>query len=220
MAPRPDTDMHSTRGDLEIRPPQQLRSRKSWARILDSGVKILEEGGYQAFTIAAVCERAGVVPRAIYARADSKDALFLAVYEHASRKIDAEQIVFADDDHWGGFSPPELVAEAVLQVTNIFRRHSAFLRPVVLVSGADDAIYRAGSANTKALADRFTERLLRSLPPLRHPDRNSAVRMCFSMVFYAIALRNAYGTDFAGPDTDLPSYAAGLQDMAIRYLLA
>ena len=44
--------------DLEVRPPKQERSRAAWNRVLDAGVAILEDGGYDAFTIAAVCERA------------------------------------------------------------------------------------------------------------------------------------------------------------------
>ena len=66
--------------DLEVRPPKQRRSREAWQRVLDAGVAILEDGGYDAFTIAAVCARARVAPPAIYARTTSKDALFLAVY--------------------------------------------------------------------------------------------------------------------------------------------
>ena len=72
----------SSLDDLEVRPPKQQRSREAWNRVLDAGVAILEDGGYDAFTIAAVCERASVAPTAIYARTTSKDALFLAVYEH------------------------------------------------------------------------------------------------------------------------------------------
>ena len=42
---------------LEIRPPVQRRSREAWERVLNAGVELLEEGGYDAFTIAAVCDR-------------------------------------------------------------------------------------------------------------------------------------------------------------------
>ena len=73
--PAPDVPDH-----LTIRPPRQERSRRAWDRVLDAGVALLEEAGYEGFTIAAVCERAQVPPRAIYDRAPTKDALFLAVY--------------------------------------------------------------------------------------------------------------------------------------------
>ena len=80
--------------DLGVRPPKQQRSREAWNRVLDAGVAILEDGGYDAFTIAAVCERAAVAPTAIYARTTSKDALFLAVYEHGIAAMLVEQEVF------------------------------------------------------------------------------------------------------------------------------
>ncbi|MEV5354955.1 hypothetical protein [Streptomyces sp. NPDC052693] len=38
--------------DLAIRQPRQERTRQAWARILDAGVALIEEGGYEAFTIA------------------------------------------------------------------------------------------------------------------------------------------------------------------------
>src|SRR3954452_5374457 len=109
--------------DLEVRPPKQRRSREAWNRVLDAGVAILEDGGYEAFTIAAVCERARVAPTAIYARTTSKDALFLAVYEHGIAQLRAEQDVFADGTRWAGLGPAELVREAVAEMTGISSRH-------------------------------------------------------------------------------------------------
>src|SRR3954470_23208107 len=94
----PVTDDDSLPADLAVRPPKQQRSREAWDRVLDAGVGILEDGGYDAFTIAAVCERAGVAPTAIYARTTSKDALFLAVYEHGLAAARSDQDVFSDDE--------------------------------------------------------------------------------------------------------------------------
>lgn len=69
-------------------------------RVLDAGVALLADGGYGAFTIGAVCDRAQVAPRALYARADSKDALVLAVYEHcmARVRVRADHHVFGGPD--------------------------------------------------------------------------------------------------------------------------
>src|SRR3954447_14696116 len=101
---------------LEIRPPLQQRSREAWERILDAGVTLLEQGGYEAFTIAAVCERAQVVPRAVYARVNTKEGLFLAVYEHGISRLLAGQEVFLDDRRWAGLSAEELIRGAVREV--------------------------------------------------------------------------------------------------------
>ena len=111
-----------------MRPPKQQRSREAWNRVLDAGVAILEDGGYDAFTIAAVCERAAVAPTAIYARTTSKDALFLAVYEHGIAAMLAEQEVFGDDARWAGLSPAELIRAAVAEMVGISLRHQRFLR--------------------------------------------------------------------------------------------
>jgi AcrR family transcriptional regulator len=64
--------------DLEVRAPRQQRSREEWERALDAGVAILEDAGYQASTIAAVCEGARVTSPAIYARTASLDRLFVS----------------------------------------------------------------------------------------------------------------------------------------------
>ena len=89
-----------TTADLAVREPRQQRTREQWARVLDAGVELLEESGYDGFTIAALCERAGVPPRALYARTDTKDGLFLAVYEHGMSRVLADHEVFADADQW------------------------------------------------------------------------------------------------------------------------
>src|SRR3954451_16333689 len=123
-------------GDLEVRPPKQQRSREAWNRVLDAGVALLEDGGYDAFTIAALCERAAVAPPAIYARTASKDALFLAVYEHGIARLRDEQAVFDDDARWAGLSAADRVRAAVAEMVGISLRHQRFLRAVVLLSAA------------------------------------------------------------------------------------
>ncbi len=60
---------------VSVRQPVQRRSRERWTWALEGGVALIEEGGYEALTIAAVCERAGVPPRLIYERVSNKDAL-------------------------------------------------------------------------------------------------------------------------------------------------
>src|SRR3954452_12855754 len=128
--------------DLEVRPPKQRRSREAWSRVLDAGVAILEDGGYEAFTIAAVCARASVAPTALYARTTSKDGLFLAVYEHGIARLRVEQDVFADAARWSGLAAADLVRAAVAEMTRISLRHQRFLRSVVLVSAAHPEVRR------------------------------------------------------------------------------
>ena len=206
--------------DLEVRPPKQRRSREAWNRVLDAGVAVLEDGGFGAFTIAAVCERAQVAPTAIYARTTSKDALFLAVYEHGIAGIRAEQQVFGDPAHWSGLAPAALVREAVAQVVGISLRHRPFLRAVVLVSGVHPEVQARGGRYVHELAGLFTDVVLGARDAIRHADRERAVLSCFGSTFSATVLRLAYGPAFTTPaPVDDDAFVADLGEAAVRYLL-
>ncbi|WP_116453580.1 TetR/AcrR family transcriptional regulator [Blastococcus litoris] len=207
--------------ELEVRPPKQQRSREAWNRVLDAGVALLEDGGYDAFTIAALCERAAVAPTAIYARTTSKDALFLAVYEHGIARLRAEQAVFADDARWAGLAPAELVRAAVEEMVGISLRHQRFLGAIVLLSAAHQEVQRRGDRYARELGDGFTAVVLGAADAITHVDAEAAVRACFGTVFAAAMIRVAYGPAFATPTpVDDDAFAAHLGETAVRYLLA
>ena len=206
--------------ELEVRPPKQQRSREAWNRVLDAGVAVLEEGGYDAFTIAAVCDRARVAPSAIYARTTSKDALFLAVYEHGVGQLRDDQRVFADDTRWVGLAPEDLVRGAVAEAAGISLRHAPFLRAVVLVSAVHPEVRRRGSRYSQELGEGFAQVLLGMRDAIRHADPEAAVRACFGTVFAASIIRVAYGPGFATPaPVDDERFIADLGETAVRYLL-
>jgi AcrR family transcriptional regulator len=203
---------------LAIRPPVQRRSREAWTRVLDAGVALLEEGGYEAFTIAAVCDRAQVAPRALYARADSKDALFLAVYEHGMARVRADHAVFADEERWRDLPTDQVAVQAVGEVMDIFTRHAALLRSVVLISSAHPEVRRRGARYSQELGDLFTGLLLRRRDDIDQPDPETAVRAAFNTAFSTLVLRTAYGPAFATPATDDETFLETLSTMVRRYL--
>jgi AcrR family transcriptional regulator len=206
---------------LTIRPPRQERSRRAWDRILDAGVTLLEEAGYEGFTIAAVCERAQVPPRAVYDRAPSKDALFLAVYEHGMARIRADQDVFGDPARWLGLDPAALIEAAVRELASMFGRHRALFRAVVLISGVHPEVYRRGSAYSRELGDVFTALLRPIAPQVTHPgtDVDTVLRTCFTTVLSALTIRIAYGPGFAADPVDDATHTSQLARMSSSYLL-
>lgn len=202
--------------DLTVREPLQRRTREQWQRVLDAGVHLLEEGGYEAFTIAALCEKAEVPPRALYARAATKDALFLAVYDHGMSRVRTGHEVFAgmDERH---LEDENLVEQAVRYLVTIFVRNAAFLRAVVLISGAHPEVRRRGEAYSKELGELFTS----ALSPLGDTFHSDSVRQrgfCFSLVFSALVVRTAYGSGFGIADDD-EVLTRELSAMAQRYLI-
>ena len=206
--------------DLGIRPPLQARSRQVWTRILDAGVAIIEEGGYEAFTIAAICERANVAPPTVYARVDTKDALFLAVYEHGIGQVRDQEAVFADERRWADLNGARLVREAVAELAGIFHRHARFLGSVALISATHPEIRRQGSLHAQRVGRAFTSVVLRAGGRDGHDaDRHLAADACFDMLFAALVLRVAYGPGFAVAQVDDETFTGQLADLAVSYLL-
>lgn len=180
------------RPSLGVREPVQQRSRERWAKVLDCGVELLEEGGYDALTIAAVCERAGVPPRAIYERVDSKDALLIAVYEHGMRRIAESESRLDDGPAWHDLPPEQVVRNVVAALVAAFTDHERFLRSVVLMSTDQPEIRRRGEV--------YAARL-RSMVALRLADVSGderAVAALFRVAFSTLAFRVAYRSEFFG----------------------
>ncbi|MQY27290.1 hypothetical protein NRB56_28730 [Nocardia sp. RB56] len=186
--------------------------------MLDAGLALLEEGGYEAFTIAAVCDRAGIAPRAVYDRVDTKDALFLAVYEHGIARVRADHAVFMDRQHWNEFAGTALAREAVVQMAAVFDRHAAFLRSVVLISGVHPEIYRRGAAYSRELGRLVSTVLLTDREHIDQPDPDLAVRAAFNTAFSTLVLRVAYGPEFATSISDDRLFSDTLVAMVQRYL--
>ena len=61
--------------------PQNARSRRTVAALLRAARELIEEGGVEALTMAAVAERAGVTRRAVYLHFPSRVSLINGVVE-------------------------------------------------------------------------------------------------------------------------------------------
>lgn len=205
--------------DLAVRPPRQERTRQQWARVLDCGIEILEEGGYDAFTIAAVCERAQVPPRALYARVSTKDGLFLAVYDHGMTRVAADHAAFADDARWAGLTPEATIAQAVALVLEVFARNAALLRSVILLSSAHPGILRRGAEHARQLQALFVRRCLPAVSD-RHPSPTAAAETAFNTVFAVAVFHVAYGASFLGTSGSHEELATDTAAMQIAYLRA
>jgi AcrR family transcriptional regulator len=205
-------------GESTIVPPRQARTRASWDRVLQEGVALLESGGYEALTIGALCERAGVTPPTIYARAGNKEQLLLAIYERAQQRIARDEQLDPADERWAAMSTAELVRTAVAQVARVWLDNAALLRPIVHRSAADPEVRRRGSVNSRDLAARFRAVLLTRRDALP-PDAEGAADLCFRLTYAALVQRVMFGPGF---ESDVPlddqSFTTALGDAAVRYL--
>ena len=68
--------------------PQNRRSQRTRAAVLDAAWQLLEERGTEKTTMAAVAERAGVSRRALYLHFGSRTDLLLALHDHVDERLD------------------------------------------------------------------------------------------------------------------------------------
>ncbi len=177
------------------------------------GVAVLSEGGSEGFTIAAVCDRAGVTPPTIYRRAPNKDALFLAVYEHGIEQIRVvEESVRAESSTREIASVEEVVGAAVETIARIFLTHRGFLHAVIVISATNATVRDQGVGSSTALAELF-DQLTASVTPASQAPTRAAV---FHMVFGALVLRTGFGPDFAMPaPVEDDAFIEGLKSVAV-----
>jgi AcrR family transcriptional regulator len=96
---------------LDTRLPQQDRSRATRARLLEAAIDCLAELGWQATTVAAVAERAGVSRGAAQHHFRTREDLFTAAVEHVCQ-VRREQI--AHD--LGGRRDTQAVVELIFEM--------------------------------------------------------------------------------------------------------
>src|SRR6478672_10287802 len=183
-----------------LRPPQQTRSRESLERVLAAGQQLLEEEGWEGFTVQEVSRRAKVSIGSIYARAPSKEALILAVYDRAVEEIARENAeALTEDGTWEAMGTRELIVEAVREMGRQMLNHELILRRIMNRAPVDAVIRARGDAQIRRLGERWEELLRRRESEYRPPEPDLAIEVAFRMVFATVARRVALGAQFGAP---------------------
>jgi AcrR family transcriptional regulator len=181
--------------DTSVRPPKQKRSQQSLERVLDASIQLLEENGFEAFTIQDVSKRAGVSVGAIYARFGNKESLLRVVHRHAMETLRPEhEGVEAVDT--GPADAREVILGAVRAVAEIFHGNEDLLRAFMHLGAVDDEIARRGSESSVDLARRFEATVLAHRDELAHPDPETAVDVAYRMAYCTFARQVMYGPEF------------------------
>jgi AcrR family transcriptional regulator len=175
--------------DPKLRPPRQARSQATLERVLDVGVALVEEGDWNAFTIAEVCRRAEVHVGSFYARFSSKEALLLAVQERILKEVEREEsTAFANPD-WAGLSTPELIDCATREIPALFCRHAGVLRMLMSRAAVDPRVRVQGFASARRLGEAYVACLLQRRDELGHPDPELGVWVCARVLLDGLARR-------------------------------
>jgi AcrR family transcriptional regulator len=110
--------------------PRNTRSERTRAELLAAMRSLLEEQGFEALTMSAVAQRAGVSRRAVYLHFNSRSDLVTELFDYVSRE---EGLVKSQQAVWDAPSAIEGLAE--------WARHLARYTPRVLaVDGAVELV--------------------------------------------------------------------------------
>ena len=162
-----------------MRTPVQTRSTSSADRMLEATLDLLESGGLQAVTVAAVAERAGASNGSLYHRFSDRTGLLLAAQDRALTAIEQETAAaFAhadgepDDDR-----ALQLLARAALE---IFARHRGAMR-AFLVEAQGEAPFEARNVQSSQQLATTVTGWLRGRFGASAPDAEAAWRMLFAL---------------------------------------
>jgi len=201
-------------------PPKQRRSRLSAERVLNSSLELLEEHGFDAFTVAEVSKRAGISVGAIYARFGSKESLLRAVHGRAMEVIALEHAALQAANGPAPRHLPESVVEAVGMVAGVFSRNRDLLRAFMHLGAVDEVISRRGSASSRELARRFKAIVLVHRDEVVHRDPDTAVDVAFRMTYCTFARQVMYGPEFESePPVAWDELVAEVAAACVAYLL-
>ncbi len=84
----------------EVRVPQQARSRRTRARILDAAAGVFEKGGYDETTTAEIARQAGVAVGSIYSYFADKRAILLELLDETVAQMGAEVVAELAPERW------------------------------------------------------------------------------------------------------------------------
>jgi AcrR family transcriptional regulator len=189
--------------------------------VLQAGLELLQEAGFEGFTLQEVSRRAKVSIGSIYARAPSKEALILAIYDREMERIAAEQQRIAAASQREGLSSRELIETLVSELAQIMLGHAASLRVFMHRSAIDPEIWRRGSERSHTLAQVFESALLEHSAELSHPDPELAIDVTYRFVYASLARRITHGPSFESPRaTSDDELVRELAKAAADYLLA
>lgn len=195
------------------------RSRRSHQDLLEAGYALLEEGGADALTVAAVAERAGMAVGSIYRRFGDKEGLLLAIQHAFTENLQAEITERMSPERLRLLRDPAVaIAEAVGAITDTFRAHEPLLRVFLLLGTRQEAVRAEGSRVSMEGNRHFAEALRHT--PVAHPDPETALDFAFRLVYATIAHRITQG-EFLESDRPLPwnELRSHLQTAVVSYLL-
>lgn len=172
------------------RPPQQLRSEQSLAKMIQAGRQLIEQhANLDLVLIGDVIRIAGTSIGAFYGRFQDKDAFIAAVLEAVTSETEAEaDNLIWQDSVWTTGTASEIVAAIVDYYVDGFRQNRGMLKAVIRTCSAgspEPGPMRAMNHHLQAL---FVPALARKMQFQAGEDAESEIRITLQMVTATLSI--------------------------------
>jgi AcrR family transcriptional regulator len=174
-----------------VKAPQQERSQKTLARLLDGAESIIRERGLDAVTIPEVVRVAGSSVGSFYARFPDKKALLDTLHERACAETLATAEVALDPALWKGASLGQMIRVMIGFAVRIFGSRRTLMNAFNQAFAGDPGFAARRARTAVALGQRVTTFLLGRRESMGHPDPELAIPMALRVVAATLEQRNA-----------------------------
>jgi AcrR family transcriptional regulator len=178
-----------------VRPPKQRRSRESYERVLDAAHVLLEENGFDGFTVQEVAARSGVSVGAIYERFGNKETLLRAVHARLMESMSAAGEA-AGDPAAAADGAVAAIVSVVAGMARTMNDNRKALRAFMHLGAVDEVISARGSEASIALSKMFKRSLMPYASEFARPDPGVALDVAYRIVYSTLARRVMYGPVF------------------------
>jgi AcrR family transcriptional regulator len=185
---------------VAVQPPQQERSRASFERVVQAATALLEEEGYDGFTLAEVSKRANVSIGSIYARVKSKDDLFYVIQDRFMT-ISEDRPRLEDPAVWSDLDARAAILGIVEEVGELFKMNERLLRVFMHRGIVDSAVATRSSASVSQFHDDIVAILLTKRDAIAHEDPELAIDVAFRMAWGTLARQIMYWPTFESQRT-------------------
>ena len=189
---------------------------------MQAGLDVLADEGWERFTLARACERAGVSVGLLYRRFENREAFLEALQDRWLTRVEEQQAVMLEVPvDWLGGGLEGALRRAVDGVVGSARREERLLR----VLGEHGTFDAAGLARLSRLTRRygawFRAGVLHHREAIAHDDPERAVDFVYRLVIDATVRRGNFGDEFdtGRSSGDWDAFAAELWSVGCAYLL-
>ncbi|MFH1764299.1 MAG: TetR/AcrR family transcriptional regulator [Gemmatimonadota bacterium] len=169
-----------------LRPPKQARSRETLDRIAQAALELMEEGGVEGATVAAIVGRAGASVGSFYARFAGKDDLIRYLQDRIwSEARDRWDAALKTQD-WGDLSTESVVEAVVGLLLRSFRADYHQREVLGRERRQDEEGARRVFEFHQHILSTVTPLFLTHRKEITHPDPEWAIRLGYRFAVGAI----------------------------------